>query len=632
MSDHDPRDLIVIALSGVQRYITESQTTADLRAASQIVAHLASEAVDYLTKDHGAEMVFPSTGVQGGEEAKDGIPNRVVALIPAGQGAIAAKATKQLLENTWGEWVEEVFCEALETPGWPVIQWVSVPLGSRTYAQAWELAQRSLAERKNIRDFSQPGHVSEELCMLSPRWRAVNKENVPSRAPEHWKGEQLAVANWVKRLWGRDADGDQRFPSTNAIASLPYRRAVLTLWENVPGVPELVQRLHDAAMTEPLDSDPIKETRTPGLPEQPSGKVPRWLRRRGSRWIYPETWHVDALARECTDSLDEADVLKADPSFIRTVRSGERAARELMELMVAEGVAPPSPHLAVLAHDVDSIGKYLSGMGEGQDGTRLDLSRGHEEHSKVSARLARTATLQRAAVEDAGGVVIYAGGDDLLALVPAESALEAARACREAGEPGLPHASDGLLFFHHGSSLQRALNSAHELLKEAKEVDGKNGLGVGYIRSSGSNAKCVLPWTERALEDAPSAQSSPVDSLELFVPSASHPRARLSPRLLSDLLAQRNHLDGGPESATQDQYEVLPYHVARAVMKKLVLRHTSLTPGVGGTNEHSAQSDKAEKEAFAEQATESLIRMAPEQKLIDENAVRVALFLRQEAR
>lgn len=293
------------------------------------------------------------------------------------------------------------------------------------------------------------------------------------------------------------------------------------------------------------------------------------------------------------------------------------------------------------------MGKYLSGDASGQDGQPLDLSRGHAVHTDVSARLARTAARQRKAVQKVGGVVVYAGGDDLLALVPAASALEATRACRKAGDPYLPHASNGLMFFHHGASLRQALAGAQELLEKAKELANKNGLGVGFVRSSGSHASCVLPWREEAGEGTPEVADSPVEALELFVTSKNHPRARLSPRLLSDLLAERFHLDGGGQDALGG-FDVLPYRVAHAEMRRLVLRHTSLVPAPPGSDhreredavlspddgtEHEtapAKRDREEREAFATKATRSLERMSSQGRRVDEDAIRVALFLRQE--
>ncbi|WP_150245266.1 Cas10/Cmr2 second palm domain-containing protein [Nocardiopsis quinghaiensis] len=649
MSEYGPRDLVILALAGVQRYITESRTTADLRSASEIVAHLAAEAVRRLDGTHDARIVFPAPAERKGEQngkgnrcgAEDGMPNRVVALLPEGAGPAAARDTADHLNDTWEGWMREVFgTEQHRVPGWPVVQWVSVPAGSESYEQDWSYAQRSLAERKNTRNFNQPGDSPGDLCMLSPRWRAVDKENLPHNSPKHLGRERLAVANWVKRLWHRTSAGShESFPSTNAIASLPYRHAVLKLWGTVSGISDIVGELSRSAKA--LGPDPIEETPTPGLPAQPTGTDANWLRGRGSRWVFPEPWHVDALSREFTDTTEDAEAKRADPEFVDAVQSGGKAAQALVELMGEQGVPPPSPHLAVLVQDLDSMGRHLSGNAPGQDGSRLDLSRGHTVHTEVSARLARTAARQREAVRKASGIVVYAGGDDLLALVPAASALEATRACRAANAPGLPSASNGLLFFHHGSSLRQALAGAHELLEEAKALRHKNGLGVGFIRASGSHAECVLPWEGERRDGVPEPESSPVDALELFVPSTHHPRARLSPRLLSDLLTEQVHLDGGGEQ-NQSEFDALPYRVARAEMGRLVHRHTSLVPvpsserqNGGPSDERTdtgpVQRDREERKAFSAEATTSLERMAAGRRLVDEGAIRVALFLRQEA-
>ena len=649
MSERDPRDLVVIALSGVQRYITESRTTADLRAASQIVAHLAAEAVDHLD-GHSAKMVFPAPVQQSEQSGKrhkrgteDGMPNRVVALLPEGTGPTAAKHTAKHLDAVWKKWMQEVFDRRMpQVPGWPAVQWVSVPAGLGSYAQAWKSAQRSLAQRKNTRAFRQPEDTPGELCMLSPRWRAVDFSHLPPRTPTHLKQERLGAANWVKRLWHHTSTGSREsFSSTNAISSLPYRHAILTRWENTAGIRELVVRLRQAARD--LGNDPIEETPTPGLPPEPRNPEANWLRERGGRWIYPEAWHVDALAREFTETAQEADRLREDPRFMAATRSGYEAAQNLEDLMVDQGVPAPSPHLAVLVQDLDSMGKHLSGEAPGQDGQPLDLSRGHTVHTDVSARLAHTAARQRKAIEKVGGVVVYAGGDDLLALVPAASALEATRACRNAGDPGLPHASNGLMFFHHGASLHQALAGAQELLERAKELSNKNGLGVGFVRSSGSHASCVLPWQEE-----PEVAGSPVEALELFITSKHHPRVRLSPRLLSDLLAEQFHLDGGGQSAL-GEFDVLPYRAAHAEMRRLVLRHTSLSPPLPrsvhceqeyaestleNNTDHGTdpvKQDHEEREDFATKAARALERMAPHGRRLDEDAIRVALFLRQEA-
>ena len=266
MSEHDPRDLVVIALSGVQRYITESRTTADLRAASQIVAHLAAEAVDHLD-GHSAKMVFPAPVQQSEQSGKrhkrgteDGMPNRVVALLPEGTGPTAAKHTAKHLDAVWKKWMQEVFDRRMpQVPGWPAVQWVSVPAGLGSYAQAWKSAQRSLAQRKNTRAFRQPEDTPGELCMLSPRWRAVDFSHT-SQDPHTPEEERLG------RPTGSSVYGTTLPPVSGVFPHqrdlLPYRHAILTRWRT----PASGTRRAATPGSQDLGNDPIEETPTPGLP------------------------------------------------------------------------------------------------------------------------------------------------------------------------------------------------------------------------------------------------------------------------------------------------------------------------------------------------------------------------------
>ena len=616
MSEHDPRDLVVIALSGVQRYITESRTTADLRAASQIVAHLAAEAVDHLDRHHDAKMVFPAPVQQSEQSGKrhkrgteDGMPNRVVALLPEGTGPTAAKHTAKHLDTVWKKWMQEVFDRCMpQVPGWPVVQWVSVPAGPGSYAQAWKSAQRSLAQRKNVRDFTQPREESRELCSLSPRWRSIAP---PELAPKHQRAELLAPANWVRRLWHKTKTGQASgFASTNAIASSPYRNEVLRLWREDSDIPALVELLKESACK--LGKDPVQERPLEWLANVPGSDEAKWLRSKGSRWVFPESWHIEVLAREFSRKAD-------DPELISAVHNGWESARELIKTMGRHGIEPPSPHLAVLVQDLDSMGRFLSGHKKAQSGQELPVSA--PDHQKISQSLSTVATEQREDLKNVGGTVVYAGGDDLLALVPAHYALEAARACHDTVHERLPTASTGLLFFHHDSSLRRALHRAQELLEEAKRYPGKHALGVGMVRHSGAHADCVLPWA---------GEIDPVTALRVFTPSGIESRVRLSPGLLGDLMAERVHLDGGDEQERKLYRNVLPDEAATKELRRLVLRHSH----VSAEEDAPPLSTKEEwdlRTEFADKAAIALRHMAPRQRLVDENAVRVALFLRQEA-
>lgn len=613
MSEHDPRDLVVIALAGVQRFITESRTTADLRSASEIVAHLAAEAVRHLESVHNARIVFPSPTSEGLRGVDDGMPNRVVALLPPGKGGSAAANTKERLAGVWECWVREVFGRPMyQVIGWPVVQWVSVPAGVGSYEEKWEKAQRLLAERKAVRDFPQPWDEPAELCTLSPRWRSTMP---PTAAPEHMENEKLAVANWVKRLWHRQTRSGRSsgFASTNAIASAPYRAEVLRRWDSDAAIPVDVRALFDRAAE--LGPDKVAEKALDWLPQVRNVDEAGWLRGRGSRWVFPSSWNLDALAHEFERDRNEQ-------AFARTVREGWQAARRLEETMARHRVDPLSPHLAVLVQDLDSMGRFLSGRQEGRDREFLEVSEG--THADVSRSLSAVAHQQREAVSGAGGTVVYAGGDDLLALVPAALALNATRECQKAIPHHLPTASTGLLFFHHDSSLSQALRRARDLLDGAKDRPDKHSMGVGFVRHSGSHARAVLPWTREGAPDG-----SPDRTLRVFLPQGEYTRVHLSPQLLGDLSVAAIHLDGGDETTRVRDQRVLPPTVARLEMRRLVLRHTRLSPLPEG-QPSDPQGDRDLRESFADQVVTALEHMAPGPRLMDESAVRVALFLRQE--
>ena len=63
-ADRDPgRDLVMIALPGVQKFIAEARSTSDVRAASQIYARLAARAAEECQRS-GGDLVFPSGGAK----------------------------------------------------------------------------------------------------------------------------------------------------------------------------------------------------------------------------------------------------------------------------------------------------------------------------------------------------------------------------------------------------------------------------------------------------------------------------------------------------------------------------------------------------------------------------------------
>ncbi|MDA2810520.1 type III-B CRISPR-associated protein Cas10/Cmr2 [Nocardiopsis sp. RSe5-2] len=557
-------DLIIVALSGVQRFITESRSTADLRAASRIMSELAETAA-HTCAAHRARLVLPSA------TPSTGAPNRIVALARAGEGADIAALAAAAVHKQWSDSVEDVYKGAggaPATPGMPRVVWVCAPASDDGYQGQWQRAQQMLAARKRVQDFQAQAWPRTRVCTLSPRWPVDPRPE--KRMPKH-EDDALAAANWVKRQRGRSTARDSRhrsqgIASTSGFASAFYRRAVLEHAADDPEVAGVVSDLHDMVTHRPSGlstGTPVldtPETPVPGL-ERPEAGPLRWLWGRGGRWVYPQTWEAATLAREFGLATSGPDFA----AFAEHCALGRLAASELERLMGERGVAPPVPHLAVLAQDLDDMGAHLG---------RITTP---EDHQRVSAQLDAVARAQTDLLRapDVLGDAVYAGGDDLLAFTPAATALAAAAACYRApatAQAQLPSASSAVLFFHHRYPLHAVLETVRAALADAKRMPDKHALSVGYIRRSGARGATVHPWRHETSTEAALA----ADDMAVFLPEPPpegagergeqvRPRV-LSPRLLADVDRDRDAL-ADLRDADQDDYE--------RELRRLVLRHTS---------------------------------------------------------
>ncbi|MCX7925635.1 MAG: type III-B CRISPR-associated protein Cas10/Cmr2 [Fimbriimonadales bacterium] len=122
----------------------------------------------------------------------------------------------------------------------------------------------------------------------------------------------------------------------------------------------------------------------------------------------------------------------------------------------------------------------------------------HQEFSKQVAVFAEHA---RQVVLKYEGYLVYCGGDDVLALLPANRALECAHALREgfaqilkpAMPAGLqPTLSAGIAIVHAMDNLQVALGWAREAEQLAKRI--RNALAVARHPRSGGVNRYRAPW------------------------------------------------------------------------------------------------------------------------------------------
>lgn len=147
-------------------------------------------------------------------------------------------------------------------------------------------------------------------------------------------------------------------------------------------------------------------------------------------------------------------------------------------------------YIAVLALDGDHMGGKLSGFTT------------QAEHRAFSERLAQFARSVSLKPED--GQLIYAGGDDVLAVVKATRAIPLARELAalfkaKVAVDGIT-ASVGLAIGSSKAPLQDLVHEAHAAESRAKRVYGRDALAVSVVKRSGEILHWGCKWGSKAFE------------------------------------------------------------------------------------------------------------------------------------
>ena len=147
-------------------------------------------------------------------------------------------------------------------------------------------------------------------------------------------------------------------------------------------------------------------------------------------------------------------------------------------------------YIAVIAMDGDHMGGTLSSFRE------------KEQHRKFSEKLADFARLVKIDPED--GILIYAGGDDVLAVVKATRAIAVARELARkfkgtVNEHGVT-ASAGIAIGSCKAPLQDLIHEARAAESRAKHVYERNALAVSVLKRSGEILKWGCKWDSAAFD------------------------------------------------------------------------------------------------------------------------------------
>lgn len=156
------------------------------------------------------------------------------------------------------------------------------------------------------------------------------------------------------------------------------------------------------------------------------------------------------------------------------------------------GFTQASPFYAVLMMDGDSLGKLMSESAK---------------QTSITCALEKFTSGVQEQVNKHNGFLIYAGGDDVLALLPLEDALQCAADLRMFyldcfKSVGIHSTLSGAIEFAHLKiPLTKVLYDAHHLLDDiAKDKTGRDSIAVRVQKPGGVAIEWSMPW-ESALDD-----------------------------------------------------------------------------------------------------------------------------------
>ena len=535
---------IDISIGPVQGFVAQSRRTRDLWGSSYLLSFLSAHAMRGV-KEAGGHITRPVvdddhlyrwiSGIRDGTPPRIGtLPNHFVvetsgdARRIARAGEAALKAAWRRVSNAVREHFVEHACPAgdgteriwnRQVDGFWEVTWTAGPsdvsglLARRKHCRSHRLPDEPGDKCTVMSDLQElSGHIRARSRESRERqecfWRLVRERLGPLDVREN---ERLCAIAVVKRLfpnpkvaqealgWTVDAS---HWPSTVYVGAVPWVREAITV------APEPARRYADAAL-QCAPHGAFAEHRPPfdGLGNPAAGDFPK---------LDANYYHRNRVQDErlCPLASHAVDGVGVRGELTRLLKAVHEARNE-----AGHRLGPPCSFYALLLADGDRLGKLVANLG-GQH---------------VGRALATFTESVQTIVNTHDGVTIYAGGDDILAMLSVPGALSCAAALscsyrsafkdrRGEDTPGAT-LSAAVLFAHVRSPLGSVLATTRRLLDDvAKDGNGRDSLAVGVLKPGGLYCQWVTTWT-RTTPDGERSSAIPLlnDLVDRLKSDASEP-------------------------------------------------------------------------------------------------------------
>lgn len=512
---------LVLSIGPVQDFIATARKGQDLWFGSWLLSELARAAAE-AAQAEGAELIMPAPASLKGQGA---VANKVVARVAAKDALAVANTVESAARNRLMALATSVFDRiAASSPGAHFqrrnaelqvadlleIAWVVVDEVNGAWGETRRRAEAALAARKSLRDFA-PVSWGEAVpkSRLDGQRESVIDEAAFNGGKQNGHAERLRKTFGVgptERLCGvgllkrngrhaltpEQARG-ARVISTAHVASWSLRR----VWNEPPVAQSSAAQSRLKAAFERFVAN--LPDRGQSLSRVPQGHEDPVLGRIDGLVLFAERLAEDYEGSQLFTARQELSV------FLREARCIVEEQGGRWRIL--------SPYYAILRADGDRMGPWLDGLTTPKD------------HQNASAALATFAASAETVVAQHHGHCVFAGGDDVLALLPVATALDCTAALNHAftdaiargpkSSSSAPTLSVGVQIAHASDPFRGALEGARDAEHTAKQTYGRGAFAVRLEKRSGSPVLIGGKWSEldsfRALQNAqdPSTGSLP---------------------------------------------------------------------------------------------------------------------------
>ena len=526
--------ILHVSIGPVQSFVAQARRTRDLWAGSFLLSWLAGQFMTAVLRQ-GGRILFPVVGTE--ERPEDPmlaailrplkqhdpvprigtLPNRFKASVteafePEAAADLTRRKWQSLTESVWRRFLGDTEDQGRDTRtiwnrqvnGFWDIQWVIGDDPEDGSDAAW------LDARKNWRSHW-PSLESGDHCTSMGEWQELSgfiRSREWRRQDAFWNalqhkvgrldlrdGERLCAVALVKRLFPK-LDGPMleqtvgwptgalNWPSTAYMAAVPWLVRCAGDPKSRAELLGYVDIVRDAVSTDTFAKlTGERAAKLPGL--NPLGEAANL-----DGNLFLGTALANARATPLNNNQVNDDQIPGsedDGNPDAVLR--KRLSNALAKLGERTGSCA-KPFYGLLAMDGDRLGKLLREKGE----------------RSVSRALTDFVRNVPDIVTENNGITIYAGGDDVLAMLPIDRAIECAISLRQTygaafenlgiskvGETGNPAtASTAVVFAHYRNPLREVLMLAHgELDNTAKACNGRDSLALAVMLTGGVNHRWV---------------------------------------------------------------------------------------------------------------------------------------------